>query len=139
MTTDTRYEWLLVALVYTWTAALIIGVVKRVTAAATVLGMVGCMDDVPPCEIPRYESCAYYMSLMTSVDNGAEAPSITPADFGVRIIVAPDFHPLMGSSYPVPGGELVWNVWTFHWYDGDYMGAIGRIDDSLQCRWFEPR
>lgn len=139
MTSEKRYEYWFVVFVYAWTAALIVGVIRNIAPAAAVLSMTGCMDDTPPCDMPRYESCSYYMAIMRSVDYPVEAPSLTPADFGVRIIVEPDFNPLMGSSYPVPGGRLVWNVWMFHWYDGDHMGTVGRVGDTLQCRWFDPR
>jgi hypothetical protein len=137
MKSEKRYDVWFVVLVYAWITALIVGVVKHLPAVAA-LSMTGCMDDIS-CEMPTYESCTFYMSLMRSVDDPGETPSLTPADFGVRIIVDTDFNPLMGSSYPVPGGRIAWNVWTFHWYDGPHLGAVGRINDSLQCHWFGPK
>jgi hypothetical protein len=126
MTVARRYELSFVGMVYVWTLSLI-------------LGMASCMDDPDPTPFPREETCEAYLGNMRSVDDVVVVPSLTPANFGVRIIVAPDFNPLEGSSYPVPGGRLVWNVWIYHWTDGDHMGAVGRIEDTDMCRWYGPR
>jgi hypothetical protein len=140
MTVDKRYELWFDILVYAWTITLVLGVARCVPRAELVIGVTACVDAGPCSVMPRYESCAFYMDLMRSDRRlDSEPPSIEPAEFGIRIIVDRDFNPLMGSSYQVPGGSLVWNVWKFRWYDGDHMGAIGRVGDSLQCQWFDPK
>jgi len=118
----------------TWAAALVVAVSRMIASGIVVASVSGCVHE----DFPRTESCAYYMSLMRPVDERVEVPSLTPADFGIRIVVASDFEPLMGSSYPVPGGRMVWNVWIMHWYDRDRMGAVGRLGDSTECQWFDP-
>lgn len=102
------------------------------------LMMVGCGDnDAAFPELPMSARCVDYEAMFASVDAPVETPSIVPAQAGVRIIVRSDFVPFMGSSYPVPGGRMVWNVWIFRWYDGDHLGAIGRKENDL-CEWDEP-
>ena len=102
------------------------------------LWLVGCGDNATPdVDLPRSAPCVTYESLMVSVDDGDIVPSIVPAPAGVRIVVDASIQPFMGSSYPVPGGRMVWNVWVFRWYDGDHTGAIGRAD-GVMCRWYDP-
>jgi hypothetical protein len=118
-----------VALVYTWSAFLIAG--------ALALG--GCATDPwSSPDLPRTGPCAAYESQIVSVDVDV-TPSITPAPKGIRIIVPDsDFRPLMGASWPVPGGRMVWVVWLYRWYDGDHIGTIGRLGDTSMCQWYDP-
>ncbi len=108
-------------------------------ATIIALSLIGCGDQrQPDDEMPSIATCIDYETYMVSVDEDV-VPSLVPAPFGVRIVVDPTFHPFMGASYPVPGGRMVWNVWVFRWYDGDHLGAIGRVGDSDVCRWYQPR
>jgi hypothetical protein len=108
-----------------------------------ILFLSGCGVDtareIPP--FPWEAKCVTYQRYFVSVDpkDADVMPAIAPAGpLGIRIIVDDDFHPFTGSSYPVPGGRMVWNVWTFRWYDGDRLGAIGRINNTERCRWYPP-
>jgi hypothetical protein len=106
--------------------------------AVAVFLLVGCGDNrVLMEDLPRTAPCTDYEAYMVSVDEDV-VPSLVPAPAGIRVVVDADFRPFMGSSYPVPGGRMVWNVWVFRWYDGDHLGAIGRVGDTTQCRWYEP-
>jgi len=114
----------------------------------TGLWSAGCGDNVfvdPP--RPRVMSCVDFENDMLIYDEEVVIPSIEPAPFGVRIIVDASFDPFMGSSYPVPGGRMVWNAWIYHWFDADYLGAIGRVPDrdvagvvprGGMCQWYDP-
>lgn len=88
--------------------------------------------------LPAEQSCLAYEAMMVSVDDVYAVPSIVPAPAGLRIVVDRDFQSFMGASYPVPGGRMVWNVWIFRWFDGEYIGAIGRLDGGDVCRWYSP-
>lgn len=117
-------------LVYLWSAVFVIG------------ALVGCGDNpLPGEEVPEFEvvqPCTSFEAVTMPWWVTDVVPSMTPADFGVRIIVASDFRPFEGSSYPVPGGRMAWVVWVYHWYDGDRLGAVGRIGDTTDCKWYEP-
>lgn len=132
-------QWILTAL-----AALVMS--PMLLLAPLALG--GCGDNQTCLEpLPRVAPCVQFEADIRGVDEDLVVPSIVPADFGVRIIVDADFTPLMGSSYPVPGGRMVWNVWVYHWLDGDHLGAIGRVPDVQVvgpiprggvCQWYDP-
>lgn len=115
--------------VYLWIALLVVGV------------LTGCGDNELPDEpLPQVQPCVIFETFMLADEPDVEAPvpSLTPAPFGTRIIVDHDFQSFMGSSAQVPGGRLAWVVWVYHWYDGDHLGAIGRVGDTVACRWYEP-
>ncbi len=88
--------------------------------------------------------CTLFEARIVPAGHDTEVPSIEPAPLGVRIVVDAKFDPFMGASSPVPGGRMVWSVWIYHWYDGDYLGAIGRVPDANDdprggmCQWYEP-
>lgn len=110
---------------------------RKPIVVLAVLAACGDNQGSPP-DLPVEQSCLSYEALMVSVDDVYSVPSIVPAPAGVRIIVDRDFQPFMGSSYPVPGGRMVWNVWIFRWFDGEYIGALGRVADGDVCRWYAP-
>jgi hypothetical protein len=125
-----------------------VALILSIWATVAVGWLSGCVPEcleLPP--LPREAPCVQYEAATRSVDAELVVPSIVPAPFGVRIIVDEDFNPFGGSSYPVPGGRMVWNVWVYHWHDGDYLGAIGRVPDDQvsgpvprggMCRWYDP-
>jgi len=112
-----------------------------------VLALTGCGDNLPgPEAFLRQAACTDFEADMLPADAELVVPSIVPAPLGVRIVVAPDFDPFMGSSVAVPGGRMAWSVWVYHWTDGDHLGAIGRVADTGGavprggvCRWYDPR
>lgn len=115
-------------LVYLWTALLCLGIAA------------GCGDNLqadPTEPFPRLQPCGDFLAAVRHVDAELEVPSMTPATLGVRIIVADDFLAFDGASSPVPGGQLAWRVWVYHWFDGDYLGAVGIAGDGM-CRWYDP-
>jgi len=126
---------------------LLVGVTMLVT-----LVLNGCGDNLPgPDAFLRQAACVDFEAEMRPADVELVVPSIVPAPLGVRIVVASDFDPFMGASTPVPGGRMAWNAWIYHWTDGDYLGAIGRVADADitrtgatvprggVCRWYDPR
>lgn len=110
--------------VYAWAALFISGTLM--------LG--GCSSE--PLPMPRTALCVDYEALMVPAGDMV-VPSLTPASAGVRVVVDDDIQPFMGASYPVPGGRMVWFVWIFRWYDGDHLGALGRLDGGDTCRWYD--
>jgi hypothetical protein len=115
-----------------------------------VLTLAGCGDNLlgPTASAGDFlhqAACTDFEAEMLPATADLVIPSIVPAPLGVRIVVASDFDPFMGSSTPVPGGRMAWSVWIYHWDDGDYLGAIGRIPDADTvprggvCRWYDPR
>ena len=128
------------ASVYAWFVTLVLG-----------LWAGGCGDNlipVPDLPLPRQMTCIDFENDMVPANlHDVVVPSLEPAPLGIRIIVDASFDPFMGSSYPVPGGRMVWNVWQYHWFDGDHLGAIGRVPDREVgdlvplggvCRWYDP-
>ncbi len=117
-------------------------------ATTIVASLAGCAvgDNLPGpssamVPMPREALCTQFEADMRPALGDLDdlvVPSITPAPAGIRIIVDIHFDPFMGSSTPVPGGRLVWNVWIYHWLDGDHLGAIGRVNNTTTCRWYDP-
>jgi hypothetical protein len=131
----------------------VIGIV--VGMAVMVAALAACGDNLPgPGDAGGFlhqAACTDFEADMLPADAELVIPSIVPAPLGVRIMVSADFDPFMGASAPVPGGRMAWNVWVYHWTDGDYLGAIGRVADADiirggaavprggVCRWYAPR
>ena len=92
-------------------------------------------DPLPPDPLPVTAPCLDFERTIRQVDDPFEVPSIVPAPAGVRVVVDGAFRPFIGSSYAVPGGRLAWSTWVYRWFDGDHLGAIGRVDDAT-CRWY---
>lgn len=118
---------------------------QRLAFSALLLAIAACGDDlVAPPPFPWTGPCTQFVADMRGVDDDEVIPSIAPADLGVRIIVDADFDPLMGASVAVPGGRMVWSVWVYRWFDGDHLGAIGRVPDAGvvprggMCQWYDP-
>jgi hypothetical protein len=100
--------------------------------------LVGCSEGARPMpDLPREAPCLDYKAFMVPADQDI-VPSIVPAPVGVRIVVDRDFWPFTGIFYPVPGGVMVSDVSVFRWYDGDHLGAIGRVIETGMCRWYAP-
>ena len=100
----------------------------------------GCGDNLrpdqdAPSDLPMTDLCFDFEAVIRQVDDPIEVPSLVPAATGVRVVVDADFRPFIGASYVVPGGRLAWSAWVYRWLDGDHLGAIGRVDDTL-CRWY---
>lgn len=122
------------ATVYGWMIALVVGLWM----------FTGCMVSMSA-PFPDEEPCVVYQDAMM-VPGPSMPRKMTPAPFGVRIIVDASFDPFVGASQPVYGGRLAWSVWVYHWDDGDHLGAIGRLPDADfdtvprggMCRWYDP-
>jgi hypothetical protein len=116
-------------LVYAWSALFVAG------------ALAGCGDNhipEPDPDLVTVQPCTDFEADILPWESSDVVPSITPADLGVRIIVPTDFDPFFGASYSVPGGRMAWSVWVYHWYDGDHLGTIGRLNGSTTCMWYAP-
>lgn len=113
------------ASVYGWIACLVAGLL-----------MAGCGDNFIVDDLVEDAPCPEYDHLVRPWGTAA-VPSLTPADYGVRIVV-PDagFVSFYGASYPVPGGRLAWSAWIYHQASGDRLGAVGIVGDGM-CRWYD--
>lgn len=124
---------------YVWTAKLWLWVLLVLSGCA-----IGDNLSPPDPPLPRIAPCTLFEADILPASSDLVVPSIAPAPLGVRIVVESHYDPFMGSSAPVPGGRMVWNVWVYHWYDGDHLGAIGRVPEAAgdprggMCQWYEP-
>lgn len=110
-----------------------------------VLGGCALGDNFTPSEpFARVAPCTQFEADLLPTSAELVVPSLVAAPLGVRIVVDSSFDPFMGASVAVPGGRMVWNVWIYRWYDGDHLGAIGRVPDVVgdprggTCQWYEP-
>lgn len=115
--------------------ARVMAVVIGVLFAAYLLAGCGADPRFMP-DFPREAPCLDYEAFMVTADQDV-VPSIAPAPAGTRAVVDRDFWPFRGVFYPVPGGVMVSDVSVFRWYDGDHLGAIGRVIETGMCRWYD--
>lgn len=108
--------------VYAWSALLVAG--------ALMLNGCASLEDEP---FPSAAPCADYEADM--VAPAGQIPTLSRAPFGVRFVAPADFAALVGPTYPLATGTLVMEVWVYHWFDGDHVGAVGRTS-SGGCRWY---
>jgi hypothetical protein len=109
---------------------------RRAAKVALALCLAGCGDNLSVVDqLPSVSPCLDFEGAIRQVDDPLEVPSLVPAPAGVRAVVDAEFRPFIGASYAVPGGRLAWSTWVYHWFDGDHLGAVGRVDDTV-CRWY---
>jgi len=109
------------------------------SVAAIAVLLIACGDNTLPAmptdPLPSVAPCLDFEEAIRQVDDPIEIPSLVPASAGARAVVDSDFRPFIGASYAVPGGRLAWSTWVYHWFDGDHLGAVGRVDETM-CRWY---